>query len=69
MIDKPPKSVQILSIELHVIVPCPLHPQWVYCVRGSLENCQPMGEVNYFIFCSMDDQYSGRHSRDFLNAG
>lgn len=57
MSNKSSKSVQILSIELHIIVPRPLYPEGVDCARGSLIYCKAVGEINYFVFCPMNDQY------------
>lgn len=55
MRDKSSKSVQVLSIELHVIVACSLHPQWVNCAGSSLVHCEAVGEINDFVFSPVND--------------
>ena len=68
MVDKASKSVQVLSVQLHVVVASALHPQWFDCARCSLVDGQAVGEIDDLIVSAVDHEDSGGHSSDLLNA-
>ena len=67
-VNESPNSIHVLSVQLDVVMPCPLHPEGLDCVRGCLVNCQAVGEINDLIVTAMDDQNLGVHSSHLVNA-
>lgn len=51
------ESLQVLSVELHVIVSCPLHPEWLHGALTPFIQRQAMGEVNDLVLCTVDHQH------------
>lgn len=50
------ESLQILSIELHIIVPSPFHPEWFHGALAAFVQRQAVGEVNDLIVRTVDHQ-------------
>ncbi len=50
------ESLQVLSIELHVIVSGPLHPQWLHGTLTAFIQRQAMGEVDDLVLRTVDHQ-------------
>lgn len=50
------KSLQILSVELHIIVSGPLHPERLHGALAALVQRQAVGEVDDLVLRTMDHQ-------------
>lgn len=55
--DKLFESLQILSVELHVIVSSPLHPERLHRALTAFVQRQAMGEVDDLVLRAVDHQY------------
>lgn len=56
MCNKLFESLQVLSVELHVIVSSPLHPERLHGALAAFIQCQAMGEVDNLILSTVDHQ-------------
>lgn len=51
------ESLQVLSVQLHVIVPGPLHPERLHGALTAFIQSQAMGEVDDLVLRTVDHQY------------
>lgn len=57
MCDELFESLQVLSIELHVIVSGPLHPERLHGALATFVQRQAVGEVDDLVLCTVDHQH------------
>lgn len=62
------ESLQVLSIELHVIVPGALHPQRLHGPLAALVQRQAVREVDDLVLRAVDHQHWRRYLRDLVDA-
>lgn len=55
--DEAAQALQVLAVELDVVVPSALHPQWLHGLGAALIECQPMGEVDHFVLRAVDNEH------------
>lgn len=67
MCNKLFESLQVLSIELHVIVPRPFHPERLHGALAAFVQRQAVGEVNDLIVRTVDHQNRRRHLGNLVN--
>ena len=68
MCNKLFESLQVLSVELHVVVSGALHPQRLHGALTALVQRQAVGEVDDLVLRAMDHQHWGRHLGDLVDA-
>ena len=51
------ESLQVLSVELHVVVSGPLHPERLHGALTALIQRQAVGEVDDLVLCAVDHQH------------
>lgn len=68
MCNKLFQSLQVLSIELHVIVSSPLHPEGLHRALTAFIQRQTMREVDDLVLCTVNHQYWGRHLWNLVDA-
>lgn len=66
--DEFPKALEVLAVEFNVIVPGPIHPQWLHGFGTAFKESQAVGEVDDFILGAMDDEDRRGDFGDLLNA-
>lgn len=57
MCNKLFKSLQVLSIELHIIVSSSFDPEWLHGSLTTFVQSQTMGEVDDLILCAVDNEH------------
>lgn len=57
MCNKLFESLQVLSIELHVVVSGTLNPEWLHGALTAFIQRQAMGEVDDLVLRTVDHQY------------
>lgn len=62
------ESLQVLSVELHVIVSGPLHPEWLHGALTAFIQRQAMGEVDDFVLRTMDHKNWWRYLWNLVDA-
>ena len=62
------EPLQVLSVELHVVVPRPLHPQRLHGPLAALVQRQAVREVDHLVLRAVDDQHGRRHLGDLVDA-
>lgn len=68
MCNKLFESLQVLSIELHVIVSSPFHPEWLHGALTAFVQSQTMREVDDLVLCAVDNEYWRRYLRNLIDA-
>lgn len=68
MCNKLFESLQVLSVELHIIVSSSLHPEWLHRALTAFIQCQTMGEVNDLVFRTMDHKNRWCYVWNLVNA-
>ncbi len=62
------ESLQVLSVQLHVIVPGPLHPERLHGALPAFIQSQAMGEVDDLVLRTVDHQYRWCYLRNLVDA-
>lgn len=62
------ESLQVLSVELHVIVSSPLHPERLHGALTAFIQRQAMGEVDDLILRTVDHKNRWRYLRNLVDA-
>lgn len=68
MCNKLFESLQVLSIELHIIVSSPFDPEWLHGALTTFIQSQTMREVNDLVLCAVDNKYWRRYLRNLIDA-
>lgn len=68
MRDKLLESLQILSVEFHVIVSSPFHPQRLHGALAALVQRQAVGKVDDFVVRAVDHQNRRGYLWNLVNA-
>lgn len=62
------ESLQVLSVELHVIVSGPFHPERLHGALTALVQRQAVGEVDDLVLRTVDHQNGRRYLRNLVDA-
>lgn len=68
MCNKLFESLQVLSIELHVIVSSPFDPEWLHGALTTFVQSQTMREVDDLVLCAVDNEYWRRYFWNLIDA-
>lgn len=68
MCNKLFESLQVLSIELHIVVSSPFNPEGLHGALTAFIQSQAMREVDDLVLCAMDNKYWRRYLRNLINA-
>lgn len=68
MCNKLFESLQVLSVELHIIVSSPLHPERLHWALTAFVQGQAVGEVDDLVLCTMNHQHWRCYLGNLVNA-
>lgn len=68
MCNKLFESLQVLSVELHVVVSSALHPQRLHWALTALVKCQAVREIDDLVLRPMDHKYRRRYLGNLVDA-
>lgn len=68
MCNKLFESLQVLSVELHVIVSSPFDPEWLHGALTTFVQSQTVREVDDLILGAVDNEYWRRYLRNLIDA-
>lgn len=68
MCNKLFESLQVLSVELHVIVSSPFDPERLHGALATFIQSQTMREVDDLVLCAVDNEYWRRDLRNLIDA-